>query len=104
MSNSSVLIRSLVIYGICLPLAIGIGYMLSTPMSYASFSSVLLVLGLLLIPILLRWHYPWLVAAWNLNAVVFVLHHPYRRRDGAPLGPFERRLIRIDVAKIDKDP
>ncbi len=73
MSNSSVLIRSLVIYGICLPLAIGIGYMLSTPMSYASFSSVLLVLGLLLIPILLRWHYPWLVAAWNLNAVVFVL-------------------------------
>src|SRR5882724_169731 len=73
MSNSSLLIRTLVIYGICLPLAIGIGYMLSTPMSYASFSSVLLVLGLLLIPILLRWHYPWLVAAWNLNAVVFVL-------------------------------
>ncbi len=63
----------MVIYGICLPLAIGIGYMLSTPMSYASFSSVLLVLALLLVPILLRWHYAWLVAAWNLNAVVFVL-------------------------------
>src|SRR5260221_3811581 len=73
MSNSSLLIRTLVIYGICLPLAIGIGYMLSTPQSYVSFSSVLLVLGLLLIPILLRWHYPWLVAAWNLNAVIFVL-------------------------------
>ncbi|MDB6066953.1 MAG: hypothetical protein JWR26_3161 [Pedosphaera sp.] len=73
MSNSFLLIRTLIIYGICLPLAVIVGYMLATPDDSASLLLVVIVFSLLTIPLFLRWHHQWLIAAWNMSAVVFFL-------------------------------
>lgn len=71
MTNSLPIIRSLVIYGLCLPLAIFIGYLLAMPMDNASFIIVIAVVCLPLIPVLLRWHHPILIFSWNTVMVVF---------------------------------
>src|SRR6266404_3836678 len=67
------LFRSLLIYGICVPLALMLGYLITTPYDFASFTVVGAVLFLLLVPLLLRWHQAWLFATWNLSAVLFFL-------------------------------
>src|SRR6266702_4911138 len=67
------LFRSLLIYGICVPLALMLGYLITTPYNFTSFSVVGAVLFLLLIPLLLRWHQVWLFATWNMSAVMFFL-------------------------------
>ena len=71
------LLRSLAIYGICVPLALVLGYLISTPYDLTSFTVVGLVLFFLLIPLLLRWHHAWLIASWNMSVVLFFLPgHP----------------------------
>src|SRR5664279_4553606 len=73
MSNATTLLRSLVAYGVCLPLAIFLGYMLADPLSMTTFGVVLAVFAVLAFPLLLRWHHFWLIAAWNTSAIVFFL-------------------------------
>jgi len=70
---ASSLFRSLVIYTICVPLALILGYLISTPDDFASFTVVGLVLFFLLVPLLLRWHHVWLIASWNMSVVLFFL-------------------------------
>ncbi len=67
------LFRSLLIYSICVPLALVLGYLITTPYDFTSFSVVGAVLFLLLIPLLLRWHQVWLFATWNMSVVLFFL-------------------------------
>src|SRR6266446_4708248 len=67
------LFRSLLIYGICVPLALVLGYLISTPYDFTSFTVVGLVLFFLLVPLLLRWHHVWLIATWNMSIVLFFL-------------------------------
>src|SRR2546425_10081190 len=67
------LFRSLLIYGICVPLALVLGYLISTPYDFTSFTVVGLVLFFLLVPLLLRWHHVWLIASWNMSVVLFFL-------------------------------
>ena len=76
MSNALTIIRALIIYGLCLPLAIFLGYLLATPMDLTSFTIVALVVVLPLVPVLLRWHHLILIASWNMNAVLFFLPGP----------------------------
>src|SRR5882724_9538865 len=73
MTNAFSLFRSLIIYSVCLPLAIVVGYLLATPLDMASFVTVAIMLCLMTIPLFLRWHYPWMLLFWNLNAVAFFL-------------------------------
>ncbi len=73
MSDASSLVRSLLIYGVCLPLAIFIGYLLATPLDTASFMLLGVLFGVLTIPLFLRWHHPWLIAVWNANMMAFFL-------------------------------
>jgi O-antigen ligase len=73
MSNESALFRSLLAYGICLPLAVFLGYLLATPLDFTTVGVVGGVVFVLAIPLLLRWHHFWLVAAWNASAVIFLL-------------------------------
>jgi hypothetical protein len=73
MSNASSLFRSLVIYGLTLPLAVALGYLLATPFDLTTVSMVGIILVILTIPLFLRWHHAWLIASWNSMAVVFVL-------------------------------
>src|SRR5262249_42952519 len=73
MTNSFVLPRKLVIFGIVLPLAALIGYLLATPDNIESIALVAVVCTALLIPLFLKWHRPALVLAWNANITVFFL-------------------------------
>ena len=73
MSNALALIRSLVIYSLCLPLAIFLGYLLAMPLDNMSFTIVALAVFLPLVPFLLRWHHLLLFASWNTSAVLFFL-------------------------------
>jgi hypothetical protein len=80
MSNASALFRSLLVYGICLPLAVVLGYMLATPdpLNFGTIGVVAIIFVVLAIPLLLRWHHAWLIATWNTTAVmVFVPGRPY---------------------------
>src|SRR5437899_55411 len=71
--NSVVLPKSLIIFGVCIPLALLVGYLLATPNEMMSFGAIGLVLLALSIPFLLRWHYPALIVCWNANVIVFFL-------------------------------
>ena len=71
MSNASALFRSLIVYGLCLPLAVFLGYLLATPLDFTTMGVVLAVLFVLTIPLLLRWHHAWLIACWNTTALLF---------------------------------
>lgn len=72
-ANMPVLIRTLVIYAICVPLAIWIGFMVANPFDRATFSYAGILLLILLLPILLRWHHILMIASWNLGMTVFFL-------------------------------
>jgi hypothetical protein len=71
MTNASALFRSLLVYGLCLPLAVYLGYLLANPLDSTTQGVVLVVLLVLAIPLFLRWHHLWLIAAWNATALLF---------------------------------
>src|SRR5437870_3758106 len=71
--NIAVLPKSLIVFGICVPLALLVGYLLATPTDLMSFSAIGVVLLILCIPLLLRWHYPALIFCWNANMTIFFL-------------------------------
>jgi hypothetical protein len=76
--NPVTLFRSLLVYALCLPLAIFLGYYVGSN-SAPSFveTKTLAMLGsalfVLLIPLLLRWHHAWLIATWNMSVTLFFL-------------------------------
>lgn len=72
-SNSAFLPKSLITFGIAIPLALLVGYFLATPTDLMSFGIIGLLFLVLCIPLLLRWHYPALIFAWNANMTVFFL-------------------------------
>ncbi|MDE3100328.1 MAG: hypothetical protein KGJ88_12730 [Verrucomicrobiota bacterium] len=77
MNNQAALLRGLIIGGVCLPLALFLGYQLATPEQFSSLFWVGVTFFAFLIPILLRWHHPLLIIAWNLQFLVFFLPgHP----------------------------
>src|ERR1035437_6311641 len=71
MSNASALFRSLLIYGLCLPLAVFLGYLLATSLDLTTVMVVVFILSMLAIPLLLRWHHAWLIATWNMTVMLF---------------------------------
>src|SRR2546421_9572567 len=73
MTSASTLLRSVLIYSICLPLAVFLGYLMATPVDFTTYVTMGLVFTLLASPLFLRWHHLWLIAAWNLGAVFFFL-------------------------------
>jgi hypothetical protein len=73
MSNASAVLRSLIVYGLCLPLAVCLGYLLANPLDLTTVTVVSIILLLLLVPLLLRWHHTWLILTWNTSAVVALL-------------------------------
>ena len=73
MSNASALLRSLIVYGLCLPLAVVLGYLLADPFDLTTLGTVGIVVFILLTPVFLRWHHVWLIATWNMSAVLFFL-------------------------------
>jgi O-antigen ligase len=71
--NNSTALRSLAIYGVCLPIAIFLGYMLAGPLTWTSLGTVVIIFSILLLPFLLRFHHPLLILGWNASITAFFL-------------------------------
>ena len=73
MNNAPAILRSLIIYAVCVPLAIIVGYLLTNPMDYSTLGLFGIVALVLASPLLLRWHYPLLLFSWFSSITVFFL-------------------------------
>jgi hypothetical protein len=76
MTGASSLLRTLLIYSLCVPLAVFLGYTIGnsyTGLDYSLMITLALVLFVLMLPLFLRWHHFWLVASMNLGAVLFFI-------------------------------
>ncbi len=74
--NNPALLRTLIVYAICMPLAVAIGYiatMASYAPTYSDFGAFGIIALVLCAPILLRWHNLLLVASWNMAVTLFFL-------------------------------
>jgi hypothetical protein len=58
---------------VALPVAVLVGWMLTTPMDPATFTVTSAVLLILLSPVLLRWHFPIMILSWNAFITIFFL-------------------------------
>jgi len=70
MNNSFAGFKALVTFAILLPVAIILGYTLSNPLSYSTFATIGIVLGVMTFPFFLKWHQPMLILCWNLAAII----------------------------------
>jgi hypothetical protein len=68
--------RAHLIYGLCLPLALIIGYLMADPLDSATMAVVVLVISVLSIPIFMRWHHALLI--FSVNAVMMFNFLPGR--------------------------
>src|SRR2546423_767012 len=65
MASSISIPRTHLIMAVCLPLAVLLGYFLAEPLDSANMMVVVMVLAVLSVPMLMRWHHPLLVLSWN---------------------------------------
>lgn len=72
-NNAAAIFRSLIVYAVCVPLAIFVGYTLTNPLDYSTLGFYGVIIMLMVMPILLRWHYPLLLLCWNMNILAFFL-------------------------------
>jgi hypothetical protein len=71
--NNAAVLRSLIIYAVCVVLAIWLGFLLTGPLTYSTLAIYGFLAFVLIFPLLLRWHYPLLLLSWNMSAIVFFL-------------------------------
>lgn len=64
------IVKGLAVYGAILPLAIILGYLLSNPLGSNTIVALSLVILVLIMPFILRFHHPLLFLAWNMTAVI----------------------------------
>lgn len=78
MSGTGGLSRAQLLYGLCLPLAVLLGFFLAAPTDPGTVAVVGLVLALLASPLLFQWHHLALVMSWNAAiAPAFLPGSPY---------------------------
>ena len=73
-SNSPVIFRTLLIYLVCVPLAITIGYLLANPFDKSTFIYAALFGLLLAFPLLVKWHQILLLFSWHTGIAIFFLN------------------------------
>ena len=78
------LTRKLIIFGLALPLAAVIGFVLATPQSRMTFLVVVAVTSVLLSPVLIKWYHPLLIFSWNASAKLAYEFHgePNKKPEG----------------------
>jgi hypothetical protein len=72
-TNIPAILRSLIVYAVCIPLAVWLGFMLADPFDRSTFSYFGVMVLVLCAPILLRWHHFLLVLSWNFTMMIFFL-------------------------------
>ncbi len=76
-NNSSALFRSLIVYAVCVPMAVFVGWTLTNPLDYQSIGFIGVLTALLAFPLLMKWHYPLLIFSWACPVSLFFLPgHP----------------------------
>lgn len=73
MTNPNQVVRMLLVYAICIPLAIAVGYLITNPLDYTTLGFLGVVIVLILSPIFIKWHYPIMVFGLSLPAQMFFL-------------------------------
>src|SRR5580700_11777097 len=73
MNNAPAILKSLIVYAVCAPLAVWLGYLLTEPLDRSTLITAGLLTLALVFPLLLRWHQFLLVLCWNLPLMVFFL-------------------------------
>ena len=73
MNNVPAILRLFIIYVVCAVLAIIVGCSLTNPLTYSTFAVVSIIALILVLPLLLRWHYPLLLFAWYTNITLFFI-------------------------------
>lgn len=73
MTSSTISPKLILVYGVAVPLALLLGYLLASPSDFSSFAFVGLVFLILSIPILLKFHQPILLFAWNASIAFYFL-------------------------------
>jgi O-antigen ligase len=68
MASTFAVTRNHLIFGLCLPLAILLGYLLADARDPASQLIILTIMGVLSVPIFMRWYHPLLVLSWLMAA------------------------------------
>jgi hypothetical protein len=68
MASTFAVTRNHLIFGLCLPLAVLLGYMLADIDDPASRVVILIALSVLCLPVLMRWYHPLLILSWNAAA------------------------------------
>jgi hypothetical protein len=72
-NNLPALFRSLIVYAVCIPLAMWVGYLLTQLDDRSTYETGGILLLILCAPILLRWHHLLLIASWNFSLMIFFL-------------------------------
>ena len=76
-NNSSALFRSLIVYAVCVPMAVFVGWTLTNPLDYQSIGFIGVLTAFLAFPLLMKWHYPLLIFSWACPISLFFLPgHP----------------------------
>ena len=65
MANTFAVSRNHLIFGLCLPLAVLLGYLLAEPLESGSLAVMVMMVSVLFVPLLMRWHHLLLIASWN---------------------------------------
>jgi hypothetical protein len=69
--------RSLIIFAVCVVLAVWLGFLIAGPLTYSSLTIYAALAFVMILPVLLRWHYPLMLLCWNFAAVaIFVPGRP----------------------------
>jgi hypothetical protein len=66
-------LRTLLIYAVILPLAIFVGWLVAGDVTKTSFATLSAIVFVLLLPLLLKFHYPFLIFSWNTFITIFFL-------------------------------
>lgn len=78
MTSSSALPQRFLIFGIILPIAALVGYLLADPLELSSAAVLGVLIGVLVLPLLLKWHHPLLVVTWHAAIIIiFLPGQPY---------------------------
>jgi len=73
MTSAHSILRSLITYAVCIPLAVFLGYLMTNPLDIGTFITLALILAVLCGPLLIRFHHPLMLFFWNTTAVLFFL-------------------------------
>ena len=71
MNNTT--LRTLLVYAVTLPLAVFVGWMVAGDLTRTSFAVLAAIVFVLLLPLLLKWHYPVMIFSWGTYITIFFL-------------------------------